>query len=102
MTENKTTLSFEEAVAAESARPTKGPACAIRRFYNGVLTDKNQRAKFENLLHEVVAGERTQASVHRIMAHMGHRVDPRAVSNHNSGGCNCKRDPDGHVFWDQS
>lgn len=79
---------FTDAINAESLRPNKGPACAVTKVREQLQGD--DLADFDALLAAVETGERTAASVHRILARVGIKLHPERIRYHQRGFCKCE------------
>jgi hypothetical protein len=90
------TMNLADAIAAEPPK-RKGPLCGVAALW--LSFDDDDRKVFESLLDEVVARDRSVASVVRILNRAGHQFTQNRMSHHMRAECSCPRDPDGRVFW---
>lgn len=83
------TMSLDDAIASESPRPKKGPACWIVR---AEVQFGDDWPKLADLLEKVREGERTAASLSRILNKAGFRISGNQVSRHIRNDCGCNDD----------
>lgn len=79
--------SLEDAIASEPKRTRKGPPCGYIRVRAGM--DADDQARFEYLLAEVARGQRTAASVGRILSRAGHHWPGNMITRHMRRECKC-------------
>lgn len=79
-------MNLADAIAAEPPAH-QGPRCGVEKIRQQFNDD--ERAQFDALLEEVLAGTRTSASVSRILARIGIQYSGNQLSRHMRRECHC-------------
>lgn len=78
---------FTEAIAAEPVRPDKGPTCTVGHFRESL--DGDDLDDFDGLLAEARSGNRTMASVARVLQRVGVDLKADRLLRHAKRECKC-------------
>lgn len=78
---------FTEAIAAESPKPDKGPGCGVGRFRASL--DGDDLDDFDTLVASAMAGDRTMASVTRVLKRVDVDLKADRLLRHSRGDCKC-------------
>lgn len=81
-------MSLDEAIAAEP-RTAKGPECGVAKLKRRLSPEDGE--KVEALFTAVRDGDRTAASVARILTRAGFPFTGNRLANHLRGECKCPR-----------
>lgn len=80
-------MDLAEAIAAEPPGMRKGPLCSIAQLRRKLSDEDN--ALLDRLFAEVRDGERTAASMARVLTRAGHPFTGNRLAHHLRGDCKC-------------